>query len=103
MTISAKEFEALRFQSASPSVTPQEIIEKARKLPKKTQNNARAVWQATYDEIIAQANSVPKKKRLKSFEVHHTVEKARAAFLGALVEGKTLDECRALALAVAQF
>jgi hypothetical protein len=82
---------------------PQEIVEKARTLPAKVRRAAEGRWRIVYGEILDRADAVPAKQKLKNFEVHHVIEKARVAYLAELLAGNSLDQCRTAALAVAVF
>ena len=71
----------------------QSTVERARKLPAKRKAEAQAAWRCLSDAFETRQAAIPASRRPKSFEVHHTITKAREAFLGALVAGKSVAEC----------
>lgn len=59
-----------------------------------------AEWRAAWNRVLAQLQTIYAARRpaMKSFEAHHSNEVAREAMLRGLVDGKTIEECEALAL-----
>mgnify|MGYP007082280152 CR=1 FL=1 len=81
--------------------SPEQIaVEKARELPAKERALAVAQWDIVCEEYETRMLELPLSKRPKSFEVHHLVTKARAAFLEALVAGEPLEGCASAARAI---
>ena len=76
----------------------QQNVEAARAMPKKLRDEAAAVWDRAYTEMVIRLEALPVRKCPKVYEVHHAVENARAAFVKSLVAGRPLNECRAAAL-----
>jgi hypothetical protein len=75
-------------------------VERARKLSAKKKAAAQAAWGETQEALIAPIEALPASRKPKSFEVNHAVAVARGAFLAALLNGKSLGDCKAAAVAV---
>jgi hypothetical protein len=75
------------------------IAAKARKAV--TDPAVKAEWQAAWSRVLRRLEIVYEARRpvMKSFEVHHSNEKAREAMLRALVDGKPMAECEDAAFA----
>jgi hypothetical protein len=58
-----------------------------------------AEWRSAWNRVLARLEPIYTARRpvMKSFEVHHSNEKAREAMLRGLVAGKTTAECEQLA------
>lgn len=80
-------------------MTPQEIVDKARKLKPAVRAAASERWAIVQGELLDCFDRLPKARKAKVYEVHHVISKARAAYLAALVAGQPLDVCRDAALA----
>jgi hypothetical protein len=75
-----------------------DIAAKAREICSDTK--VKAAWTASWNRIIDYLEPTFKAREgIKSFEVRHTLEKAREAFLRAAVAGTDLDECERAAIA----
>lgn len=60
-----------------------------------------AEWRAAWNRVLDRLEPIYAARRpvLKSFEVHHSNEKAREAMLRALVAGQPINECEEVAFA----
>ena len=58
-----------------------------------------AEWRSAWNRVLERLQPIYEARRpvMKSFEVHHSNEKAREAMLRGLVEGKTIAACEELA------
>ena len=79
-------------------MTNNEVVEKARKLCLDASTSE--AWKVSWNRVVDHLEPMYRaRKGIKSFEVHHSNETARLAFLKAAVEGKNLDECERVAIA----
>jgi len=81
-------------------MTDQEIVEAARNMPAKLKRGASVRWSVVHTFLIMQVEALPISKRPKVFEVHHAIEKARAAFLRELVNGNGINAAHDAAVKV---
>lgn len=62
--------------------------------------DTKALWVASWNRVIDHLEPFYRKRPgIRMFEVHHSNEVAREAFLRAAVSGTLLDECERIAIA----
>jgi hypothetical protein len=72
------------------AMTPQQIVEAARKLPARRRSAATVVWRSVHSLL---QERFAERKGLKNFEAHHMTEAVRLVFMTALVDGKSMTDC----------
>ena len=83
--------------TGTATMTKNEIVSKAKELCANPDTNE--AWKVSWNRVIDHLEPLYRaRKGIKSFEVHHSTETARLAFLTAAVEGKDLDTCERAAI-----
>ena len=83
--------------TGTATMTKNDIVAKAKELC--ADASTAEAWKISWNHVIDHLEPMYRaRKGIKSFEVHHSTETARLAFLTAAVEGKDLDTCERAAI-----